>query len=298
MLIERPSSTQPNHLLVIGVMTGNSLDAADVVLTAFHDDGTIKDLAFYSLPFSEKLYAMLKGLRHAVNDSGGDMAYVSTHYPNFDDTLDSYMDCAIMAVRGLMTKAKQSNIPDIYDLHHIDLIGFHGQTCAHLPPSVAQDGAAPYTVQIGDGQRLADETGITVVYDFRSDDIMNGGEGAPLAPMHNKHIAQAGVFPITFINGGNTSNIAHITRNSSGDVKVVGWDAGPFNHLPDLFARKYLDQPCDTDGAVGKTGQVNQALLGKIIRSCRRRSVRSQFFAEIPAEIIRSRVVPHARYTG
>ena len=257
-----------DHLLAIGINTGNSLDAADVVLTAFHDEGMIKDLAFYSLPFSEELYTRLKNLRHAINNANGDMAHIAAHYPDFEATLNAYMDCVIAAVHGLIKKAKQSDIPDTYDLDHIDLIGFHGQTCAHLPPSVAQDGATPYTVQIGDGQRLADETGITTIYDFRSDDIMNGGEGAPLAPMHNKHIAQSGVFPITFINSGNTSNLAHITKTrSSNDIEVVGWDAGPFNHLPDMFARKYLDMPCDQDGAVGKTGQVNQTLLEKLFDS-------------------------------
>ena len=71
----------------------------------------------------------------------------------------------------------------------IAAIGFHGQTCDHFPPSAA-GGSEPYTLQVGDPRLLADLTGIPVIYDFRSDDLMNGGEGAPLAPLHNRRIAR------------------------------------------------------------------------------------------------------------
>ena len=118
----------------------------------------------------------------------------------------------------------------------IDAIGFHGQTCYHLPPSVAKNVYDVNTLQIGSGQMLSDLTGIPVVFDFRSDDIMNGGEGAPLAPVHNQHLAkdlqQKGIFPVAFCNGGNTGNIAIIYED-----KVVGWDVGPFNHFVDELVR-------------------------------------------------------------
>lgn len=264
-----------DHLLCIGVMTGNSLDAADVVLTAFHDSGKIIDLAFYSLPIADWLFHALQDLRDAITQAHGNMNSISAHYqyaPNnqaftFDMLLQEYMAFVSNAVHGLIKHAKTLSIPNTYNLNEIDLIGFHGQTCTHYPPSIArkQSPSEVYTVQIGDGQMLADLTGITTVYDFRSDDLMNGGEGAPLAPFHNKHLALSlqdqVVLPLTFINGGNTSNLAHITFDHTGTLKVVGWDAGPFNHFPDSLMRLEKGLPCDQNGEIGQTGQINTDLL-------------------------------------
>jgi len=259
-----------DHLLTIGIMTGNSLDAADVVLTAFYQNGKIEDLEFLSLPSSKELYNKLKDLRSYINEQKGDMHKVAKKYKyaevlNFDGVLDEYTKFVATAVKELIVKAKLN--PDIktkYDLDHVDIIGFHGQTCAHLPPSQAKDGNT-YTVQIGNGKKLAELTGISVAYDFRSDDLMNGGEGAPLAPKHNEHLAQAlkttGEFPIVFINGGNTSNLAPITYDNEGNTTLMGWDAGPFNHFPDMLMRTYTDKTCDVDGEIGKQGNVNQKLL-------------------------------------
>jgi len=240
-----------DYLLIIGIMTGNSLDGADVVLTKFYKDGKIEDIASFSLPAPSEQYTQLKQLRSFINDHQGNMELVANTYPNFGQILDSYTCFVADAVHGLLDKAHTS-------ASEVDLIGFHGQTCAHFPPSQAK-GARPYTVQLGDGQKLAKLTGINVAFDFRSDDLLAGGEGAPLAPMHNKHIAQSLGFPITFINGGNTSNVAHI----SGD-EVMGWDAGPFNHFPDLIARKYFNQTCDHDGNIGRIGKIHEPLLAQL----------------------------------
>ncbi len=265
-----------DHLLAIGIMTGNSLDAADVVLTAFHESGKIRDLAFYSLASPEWLFHALKDLRAAINRADGDMDQIAKEYrynvagkySSFDEVLQAYMEFILQAVEGLRQKLKNDKtIPAEYDTSSIDLIGFHGQTCAHAPPSARGKDAA-FTVQIGDGQWLADATGITTVNDFRSDDIMHGGEGAPFAPMHNRHIAKdlenTGQFPICFINGGNTSNIANVTYDKSGHITVVGWDAGPFNHFPDMLMRQEKNMPCDKDGKIGGTGKINMALLEKL----------------------------------
>ena len=97
---------------------------------------------------------------------------------------------------------------------------------------------------------------------------MQGGEGAPLAPVHNKHIAEQlqkeGYFPITFINAGNTSNIAHITRNEDGKLVTVGWDAGPCNHFPDMMMRIEKKMQCDKDGNTGRKGVIHIDLLREL----------------------------------
>lgn len=78
---------------------------------------------------------------------------------------------------------------------------------------------------MGDPRLLADLTGIPVIYDFRSDDLMNGGEGAPLAPLHNRRIARMmqnkGFDSVAFCNGGNTGNIAVIGREEGSKTSAV-----------------------------------------------------------------------------
>lgn len=112
---------------------------------------------------------------------------------------------------------------------------------------------------------MADLTGIPVIYDFRSDDIMAGGEGAPLAPVHNLHIAgdlrNKGVFPVAFCNAGNTGNISVITEDKDGENVVRGWDVGPFNHYTDYLVRTYKGQPYDDGGRLAAGGRIVPELL-------------------------------------
>src|SRR5690606_37843114 len=91
------------------------------------------------------------------------------------------------------------------DAGNIDLIGFHGQTIYHAP----KDGV---TIQIGDADLLARETGIDVVADFRSADVAAGGEGAPLAPLYHAARVKAVKLdlPVVVLNIGGVSNVTWI----------------------------------------------------------------------------------------
>lgn len=268
--------TSNNYLLAIGAMTGNSLDGVDVVLTRFDKDGTIKDLKSHSVSSPAQLTAKLRAVREVINNCQGDMETAirefeskAAEHGSFDDVQNQYIRFVATAIHELIELCKQdAELAAEYDLTRIDVIGFHGQTCAHFPPSIARtnDPNVTYTVQIGDGQALADLTGIPVVYDFRSDDLMNGGEAAPLAPVHHQHLAEQlrkqGRFPIAFCNAGNTGNFTIISATTdSGDVSVVGWDAGPFNNYPDRLVQMERGEECDRDGRFGTKGKVNLALL-------------------------------------
>lgn len=273
-----------DYLLAIGVMTGNSLDGADLVLTRFDIDGTMEDLCVHGAPMPERMGRSLREVRAKVNEANGDMAAAvrlldAVETDAFFSIERAYTEFVARAVRELMNKARaDAPLASRHDLSGIDLIGSHGQTCAHCPPSIAaKQGGTTYTVQIGNAQTLADLTGVAVVSDFRSDDLMLGGEGAPLAPVHHRHIAMKaralGRFPLAFVNGGNTSNISVVSHDaSSGGIVVVGWDAGPFNHFPDRLMQAERGVPCDQDGAVGRRGAINVELLSALFQ----RSVRTQ----------------------
>ncbi len=240
----------------IGVMTGNSLDAADAVLSSFDQDGNVRDLAAFSVPYPSELRECFLQLKENVK-SYASMKEADLD-PLFAKTVETYTRLAADTVNGLVEKSG-------VDKREIAAIGFHGQTCDHYPPSVAGN-AEPYTLQVGNPKLLASLTGIPVIYDFRSDDLMNGGEGAPLAPLHNRRIAQMmmrkKIDAFAFCNGGNTGNIAIVGyENAQNTSAVIGWDVGPFNHLPDLLIREHLGQPFDKDGMVGSSGKICPKLL-------------------------------------
>jgi anhydro-N-acetylmuramic acid kinase len=252
-------------LNVIGIMTGNSMDAVDVVLTEFKDDGSIKDHFTHSKPYKKELFDALFALRIKVNEVNGRMSDLDKgpiwNGLSLDDIHSQYLELVSQTVIELMDRAADCNIS-------VDLIGSHGQTLSHYPPSIAgkKNIEDIYTVQIGDGQKLSDITGLPVVFDFRSDDLMQGGEGAPLAPYHHKALAlnlkDANYFPICFCNAGNTGNFSVISSDKdTADISVLGWDAGPFNYLPDQMMRRLRDKSCDFNGEVGKTGDVDLSLL-------------------------------------
>lgn len=232
---------------IVGVMTGNSLDAADFVLTEF-ENGQIRDISFYSKDYPETLANQIRTMRTLVRENNADMKNLSKNN-NFLKAIDDY---TLFVAEGMKEWFKEEKIKQ----KDVAAIGFHGQTLDHFPPSIAGD-QTPHTLQVGNPQLLADKTGIDVVFDFRSDDILAGGEGAPLAPVHNKHLAEAlGLDCPAFCNAGNTGNLALI-----GPSSTLGWDVGPFNHFPDMLCREYFNKRMDNNGEFGTQGKVSEDIL-------------------------------------
>jgi len=232
--------------IIIGTMTGNSMDAADLVLTTF-EKNKIRDVCAYSKPYSKEMQSKMEKLRASVfNKTKQEIERID----DFKDIHNAYIHHLADAVNEMCAKYK-------VDKKSVKAIGFHGKTLDHNPPSKAQmNGTEPYTLQIGSGQMLADLSGINVVYDFRSDLIMKGFEGAPLVGEHNAHIALIEGDGI-YYNGGNTSNFAVV---NNGKV-VISSDAGPCNEYIDSYMRSVCHKACDTDGLVGRKGMTDEGLI-------------------------------------
>lgn len=249
----------------IGIMTGNSLDAVDAVLCEFSNQN-INDICGHSLPIPSMMADDFRRLKAELVTNGGNIRQIYDHSPQqFHKLHNSYVELVARTVQELLQKAKIKP-------SEIAAVGFHGQTCYHRPPSICAKGEKPRSIQIGSGQMLADILNIPVVFDFRSADIKNGGEGAPLAPIHNLHLAeslkQTDVFPIAFCNGGNTGNISIISQDiNDKTTHCIGWDTGPFNHFVDYLARTEQNLPCDLDGQIGRRGIINYDLLEALFNS-------------------------------
>lgn len=142
----------------------------------------------------------------------------------------------------------------------IDLIGFHGQTVLHRAPSAGQPGR---TRQIGDGQALADATGIPVVYDFRSEDVARGGQGAPLATLYHAALAEWSDLPLpaAVLNLGGVANVTWLAP----DADPVAFDTGPANGLIDAWCQRHIGEPYDRDGELALSGRIDAAALDALL---------------------------------
>jgi anhydro-N-acetylmuramic acid kinase len=248
----------PWQISVAGIMTGNSLDAVDIATFKAASDGksvrSFEQVGFYSQQCSQQLRERVLELKERFKGSQGrvtpevEPCLAETHRLYHDD-----VNQALRSARAELSCAKSVEV---------DLIGFHGQTLGHAPPSVAAKDQKPYTLQLVDGGDIADAQNIVTIADFRSDDLLNGGEGAPFAPGFNALLARTlGLETVVFINAGNTSNIAAI-RSSSLDVQ--GWDCGPCNQFPDLLMREELGKAVDTNGEIALRGAVNKDFIEKL----------------------------------
>ena len=235
--------------LIIGNMTGNSMDAIDLVLTEFDGD-KMRDICSFSKSYTKSMQRKIEQLRAKV---GNKTRREIESLPEFKAIHDKYVSQVATCINDMCQKFKLNK-------SKINAIGFQGKTLDHNPPSRAKvEKTRPYTLQIGSGKMLADLTGIKVVYDFRSAPLMAGFDGAPLVPPHNAHIS-AIEGDGCYYNGGNTSNFAWIV----GGVAQVGADAGPFNEYVDNFIRDNTKDSFDKNGIYGKKGKLNKGLLQKL----------------------------------
>ena len=221
----------------VGVMSGTSLDGVDAVVVDFDrvDVRRFRTLGVGSLPFPDPVRDELI----ALQASGHDEIARACRVANVLADLYAEAIAAALAAAGV-------------DASGVTAAGVHGQTLRHRP-------GEGWTVQLNNPARVAEQSGIAVVADFRSRDLAAGGQGAPLVPAFH-----AAVF------GGprhraivNVGGIANVTDLPPGGV-VRGFDTGPGNVLMDLWHARHRGGRFDAGGAWAATGRVNDALLADL----------------------------------
>ena len=162
-----------------------------------------------------------------------------------------------LATRGLIDKARKNQVIGASD--PIQAIGSHGQTLRHRPER--KEGQSAFTLQIGDPNVIAERTKITTVADFRRRDMAAGGQGAPLAPAFHHAAFRHPDCKRVIINLGGIANITVLDR----EKLSLGYDTGPANGLMDAWIKHCTGKPFDEDGKWAATGQVNKALLQRLL---------------------------------
>lgn len=219
----------------IGIMSGTSLDAVDVVIASFTPDLRIE--ASLALDFPDSLRDAVRHLCQPGNNEIDRMGEVS-------------YQLAEVYARTVNRLLGQSGLKN----DDITAIGCHGQTIRHRP-----DDAFPFSLQIGSPAQLAHLTGIPVIADFRSADIAAGGQGAPLVPAFHNSVFRHRTKNRVILNLGGMANITILPANADEDVR--GYDTGPGNVLLDEWIRDRQGLSCDRDGAWAAEGQVLPGLL-------------------------------------
>lgn len=226
----------------IGLMSGTSLDGVDGVIARLGDGkAELRLLAHCHQPFEPGLRSSLL----ALNSTGHDELHLSALAGN---ALALAYGDVVQRLLSLTSTAAEA----------VNTIGAHGQTVRHRPGEFDGKG---YTIQLLNGALLAELTGIDVVCDFRTRDVAAGGQGAPLVPaFHHAMFHELGIDRAVLNIGG----IANLTLLHA-DGRVGGFDCGPGNVLMDLWTNRCTGQPYDAGGEWAASGNVNHALLHRML---------------------------------
>ena len=224
-------------MLYVGVMTGTSVDGLDVALLSV--GGELSIVAAETVPMPPALTASLKALAAQGDDEVVRLGVADARLGDFIGK----------SVRACLDRWA---VPAT----DIRAIGSHGQTVRHHP-----DAQPPFTVQIGDPNRIAEVTGIDTVADFRRRDMAAGGEGAPLVPLFHAALFRHAARTRVIVNIG---GIANVTILPSASTALSGFDTGPGNALMDAWSRECLHQPFDQDGSWAASGNAVPELLAKL----------------------------------
>ncbi|MDH5032352.1 anhydro-N-acetylmuramic acid kinase [Chryseobacterium cucumeris] len=214
--------------LAIGLMSGTSLDGLDICLAEFEKQNTwtFQILKAETLSYSEDWETQL---RNSIHLSSEDLLELHSDY-------------------GFYLGQQVKKFIHQHQLENIDLIASHGHTVFHQPQK-------KFTLQIGDGRAIKLETGLPVIYDFRSQDVLMKGNGAPLVPIGDELLFSA---YSACLNLGGFSNIS---LRSEG--KRIAFDIAPVNIVLNHLAQQ-LHKNFDENGALAAKGKIDETLLNQL----------------------------------
>jgi anhydro-N-acetylmuramic acid kinase len=214
--------------LVVGLMSGTSMDSIDAVRVAFDAKGAFLGIeAHASHGYAPELRQALLTLAFSRDSlvSLADMVALD------QAVAEAFAEAALLVLS-----------PEVC------VIGSHGQTVFHNPKTSS--------LQLGNPSLIAVKTGVPVAADFRRADMALGGQGAPLVPAFHRAVFSGQQL---ILNLGGIANVTVL------DEVVQGWDTGPANALLDEWCQQHTGQPLDQDGAWAAEGRVQPDLLAVLL---------------------------------
>ena len=228
----------------LGLMSGTSMDGIDASIIKSNGEDKYETVSNQYFKYDEEIYRELVDIRSAINFSG-DL--------EVNSIILSELERKITLFHATVCK----KIINDYS-SDIDLIGFHGQTIFH-------NANEKISKQLGDANLLSGLLKKRVIYNFRENDMINGGQGAPLAPIFHQLLVNQNQIdlPACIINIGGIANITIISSKDFNDLK--SYDIGPGNCLLDEWIRKKSGKRFDKNGNLAKAGKTDEIILSQAI---------------------------------
>ena len=225
----------------LGLMSGTSADGVDASVIQSDGDTEYKVILEKYFKYGQITYENIHNLKEKINNSK-DLVNFFKKIQSIEKEITLFH----INVVNKIIKKSQSNI---------DFVGFHGQTIFH-------NAKEKISKQLGDGKLLSKLTNKTVIYNFRKNDLKNGGHGAPLTPIFHKLLkTKFKIKEVTFVNIGGITNITTLSNKDN----MLGTDIGPGMCLIDRWLRQKSKINYDKDGIIAKSGKTNRKVLNQLL---------------------------------
>ena len=222
----------------LGLMSGTSGDGIDASIIKTNGLNEYKVLSDKYFEYDSDIYQDIHSLKEKIHKI--------SHLEEFNDEINDLERKITIFHAEIIKKLK---------IDDETIVGFHGQTIYHnFKEKISR--------QLGNGKLLSKLTKNKIVYDFRSNDILNGGQGAPLTPVFHHLIALQNNIdpPVCFLNIGGISNIT-IIKEKNNFNKLFSKDLGPGNCLIDGWVRNNSNKKFDKDGNLALSGTKNEIIF-------------------------------------
>lgn len=225
-------------LTILGTMSGTSLDGID--LSVVETNGKelkrcdIQKVIKFDNDFKIQLLEFIK-----------------------DFSISKTSKIEIDQINNLITTEYIKAIEKINVVSKCDFIGFHGQTIFH-------DAENSKTIQLGNAKLISNHFKKPIVYDFRTNDLLNGGQGAPIAPIYHKFLIKNYNFklPGCILNIGGIANLSYWDNKT-----LIGFDTGPGNILLDKYMQENFNKSFDQYGVYSSKGNSDLKILAEVLNN-------------------------------
>lgn len=238
---------QKKERLILGTMSGTSLDGLDLALVSFQGHGAQTQYTLQAVdshPFDASTKAQIR-------------AVFAKEQIDFKALCRLNAQLARTHAALILKSLSHWGV----DPNAVDVLASHGQTVMHCP---SRDGKEPHsTLQIVDGDHLAHLTGIITLSDFRQKQVAAGAEGAPLAVFGDYFLFSKPGTDRILLNLGGIGNFSYLPADAQAAAVFVS-DTGPANTLMDACMRKFFHEAYDKDGAKASKGKVDSPFLNSL----------------------------------